>query len=519
MSDAAAPGSEPDSPGPAAPPPAIPAFGRRSQTSRVARPRATGPLRAYDEDEADELPDPRPDPRPGSQARAPQTSAQPQPSPQTGRYLREGIVAALRQPFLRSLLRVPLKKVAIWASFLGLLYALREFFGLIFLTFVISYISAAIVERISPHFTNRKVPVVLVFAAIIGAVAALGVATVPRAVQQGQHQLDKLRKIRDPKAFFERWLAHKLGAEPAPAQVAHGEALQPGPSEGVGAVGSALAAMPVATPTPAPSPAAGGAASKAEDAQEEVGLLVRIGRSLNDPEINRAAAETLSKAAQEYLIPNLKSLVTGIYGGVAYFIVALIFSFMIVWDLPRLAKGVEHMERSRLGDVWVEVAPSIATFFRLLGKAFEAQTMIALVNTAITALGMWFLDIPGVGFLAMIVFVCSFIPIVGMFISTIPICVVALQVEGGGAGLVLAVLVMIMVAHMIEAYLLNPRIYGFHMKLHPLAVLIVLYLGQHIFGVWGLVIGVPTATYVWRFLILGEEDPAGQDPAPALAPA
>ena len=425
----------------------------------------------------------------------------------TGRYLREGLVGALRQPFLRSLLKIPLKKVAIWVTFLGLIYALREFFGLIFLTFVISYISGTIVQRISPHFTNRKIPVVLVFSAIIGAVVSLGFLTIPRAVRQGEAQLAKMRKIKNFKTFLESEIASRFGAE-LPQQtpdVAPGPPRAGDPSAGVAAVGSALGGVvPSGTPPPVKE-------------APQLGLLQRARSFLNNPEINKAVAKWLAEVGQEYLLPNLKSAVQGIWGAAAYFIAALIFSFMIVWDLPRLAAGGGHLERSRLGDVWVEVAPSIATFFRLLGKAFEAQTVIALVNTLITAVGMYLLGIPGIPFLAGMVFVCSFIPIVGMFISTIPICLVALQV--GGVGLVAGVIAMVAVAHVLEAYVLNPRIYGYHMKLHPLAVLIVLYLGQHLFGVWGLVIGVPMATYVWRHLILGETD-VGVEPAePGVEPA
>lgn len=430
---------------------------------------------------------PTPTPAPSSAARA---------NSPTGRYLREGIVGALRQPFLRSLLKIPLKKVAIWASFLFLIYALRDFFGLIFLTFVISYISAAIVGRISPHFTNRKVPVVLVFSAIIGAVVSLGLMTVPRAVRQGEAQLEKLRKIKDFRGFLEAEIAKRFGAELPQPGATPGATPPAQPAAGVAEVGSALVGGPTPTPNATPPPT--------DEEEPQIGLLERARRVLNNPDVNQAVAKMLAKGGQEYLIPNLKSVVQGIWGGAAYFVAALIFSFMIVWDLPRLASGAGKMEQSRLGDVWVEVAPSIATFFRLLGKAFEAQTVIALVNTAITALGMWFLGIPGIPFLAVIVFVCSFIPIVGMFISTVPICIVALQV--GGFGLMFGVIIMVAVAHALEAYVLNPRIYGFHMKLHPLAVLIVLYLGQHLFGVWGLVIGVPMATYVWRHLIMGEAD-------------
>ena len=72
--------------------------------------------------------------------------------------------SALRTPFLKNLLRVPLKKIAIWAAFAGVLFALRDFFGLIFLTFVLAYITGSVVDRLDDHFSSRRVPILLVFA-------------------------------------------------------------------------------------------------------------------------------------------------------------------------------------------------------------------------------------------------------------------------------------------------------------------------------------------------------------------
>ncbi|KAK9818532.1 hypothetical protein WJX74_010769 [Apatococcus lobatus] len=60
----------------------------------------------------------------------------------------------------------------------------------------------------------------------------------------------------------------------------------------------------------------------------------------------------------------------------------------------------------------------------------DGHARIALVNTALTAMGMWVLMIPGTGLLSLFVFLCSFIPIAGCFISTVPIGFVALTEYG-----------------------------------------------------------------------------------------
>src|SRR5262249_2561783 len=160
----------------------------------------------------------------------------------------------------------------------------------------------------------------------------------------------------------------------------------------------------------------------------------------------------------------------GVWKGVVYLFLTIVFSLMIVWSLPDLSSGLSRLERSRLRDVYVEVAPSIGQFGRLLGRAFEAQTMIAAANTAITFSAMKILGIPGSFLLAVVVFLCSFIPVAGVWLSTAPIAIVGLLMPGGSLKVAFGVIVMVIIAHIIEAYILNPRIYGAHMKMNPVAV-------------------------------------------------
>lgn len=367
-----------------------------------------------------------------------------------------------RAPLLRPLLRLPLKKVAIWAAFGVLLWVLQDFFPLIFMTFVLSYISLNIVDRLTPHFSSRKIPVVLVFAAIVGAIVGFGFATVPRAVAQGREQIRRLAAVKDPKQFVEARVRTTLRNVPLLAPVAD--------------------------------------------------WLAQVG----DDEV--LTPETIGWARDKAL-DWLKGLLQSTWKAVVFTLLALLFSFMLVWDAPRIGAEMGRLRASRLGDFYDEVAPSIATFGRLLGRAFEAQTWIALVNTCLTAIGMSLLGVSGLGLLSVIVFLCSFIPIAGVFISTVPICLVALTQDGGSLGLVVGVVVMVVVVHIVEAYVLNPRIYGHHMKLHPLAVLVVLYLAEQIFGLMGLIIAVPLATYVWRHAVMGEMQTIQEPAAPASSAA
>jgi predicted PurR-regulated permease PerM len=187
------------------------------------------------------------------------------------------------------------------------------------------------------------------------------------------------------------------------------------------------------------------------------------------------------------------AVVNLLYRATATTLLALLFSYLILIDLNRIKAGISRLRTSRVGDFYEEAAQPIARFGILLGRAIEAQAAIAVVNTVLTLIGLLLLDIPLVAMLSVIVFVCSFVPVLGVFISTTPIVLVALNT--GGPALSLAAIALVIVIHAVEAYLLNPLIYGKHLKLNPVLTLIILYVGYHAFGLWGMLLGVPVARY------------------------
>ena len=60
---------------------------------------------------------------------------------------------------------------------------------------------------------------------------------------------------------------------------------------------------------------------------------------------------------------------------------------------------------------------------------------------------------------------------------------------------------LIVIIHSLETYVLNPQIYGHHMHMNPVLVLIVLTIFGKLFGVWGLILGIPIVNYVFRHAI------------------
>jgi len=183
-----------------------------------------------------------------------------------------------------------------------------------------------------------------------------------------------------------------------------------------------------------------------------------------------------------------------------HFILAVIFSFLILWDFDRFSREVRGLEDTRLRKVYRILAPRLREFGDILGRAFEAQIIIAWVNTFFTLIGLTFLGIPSKLFLSVFVFVCSFIPVLGVFISSAPICLLAYKADG--FILVFYSIILITIIHFIEAYILNPRIVGGHLSLHPFVAVSILVFSEYFFGIWGLLLGVPCAVFLFHALLV-----------------
>ncbi len=201
---------------------------------------------------------------------------------------------------------------------------------------------------------------------------------------------------------------------------------------------------------------------------------------------------------------------------ISWFFLALLFSFLIMLDLPRLVRSVRELRFTRLSSVYAATADSVILFAKVVGENFRAQIMISTVNTILTAIGLHILGIGGAVLLCTLVFICGLIPVLGVFISSVPILLMA--VNAGGITLSLWALGMIILIHLIEAYVLNPRIVSAIMHLNPVMTLIILYIAHSLIGLWGMLLGVPISVYIYRQLIIGLKPKSRRNPPTGLPP-
>ena len=375
------------------------------------------------------------------------------------------------------------QKVLTWLLLALLLWAVRGYFGLIFVVYVLTLLVLPAARAL--HRRMRMPERAALTAIYLAALLAMGVFVrfvTPMVVGEANHLVSNLGAIQNRLIVLNEHFEERYPDLQAPLLGYLRSSLQDDVRERFEKDLSAEAQR-----LGLPDEAVRSPTRWSEGAEDDA-----AGSQLVRFEQERLLGSLFDEATSQvrHLAP---SIVTGFYHGIATLALGLLFSFMILIDLQRLSQLVDSVQHSRLADFYRQTGPVIARLGRSISIAIRAQALIALANATLTTVGLAILGVPSIAMLAVIVFVCGFVPVIGTFVSTVPILLLA--INGGGAGLVLGVLAMIIVIHAVEAYLLNPLIYGAEFELNPVLTLIILFVAYHTFGVWGMLLGLPVARY------------------------
>jgi predicted PurR-regulated permease PerM len=134
--------------------------------------------------------------------------------------------------------------------------------------------------------------------------------------------------------------------------------------------------------------------------------------------------------------------------------------------------------------------------WHVLVSYMRGTVLIAAVHSLVIGLTLWILGVPLVIPLAAIVFLAAFVPLIGILVAGALAVAVTLGTKGWIAAVIL--LAVFLVEDQLDGHLLQPQVVGRIIRLHPLAVILVLAVGGVLAGVPGAVVAVPTAAAIAR---------------------
>ncbi|WP_309132503.1 AI-2E family transporter [Brevibacterium sp.] len=127
--------------------------------------------------------------------------------------------------------------------------------------------------------------------------------------------------------------------------------------------------------------------------------------------------------------------------------------------------------------------------WKSLVQYVRSQILVAGIDAIGIGIGAAFLGVPLVIPLTVLVFLSSFVPVVGAVASGVIAVLVALVSNGLGSALIM--LLVVVAVQQIEGQVLQPFIMGKAVSVHPLAVVLAVAAGAYLFGIVGALFAVP----------------------------
>ncbi len=121
---------------------------------------------------------------------------------------------------------------------------------------------------------------------------------------------------------------------------------------------------------------------------------------------------------------------------------------------------------------------------------------VAAIHAIVIGSALWVIGVPLLVPLVILVFLAAFVPLVGILVAGALAVAVTLGTKGWIAAVVLVVIFIL--ENQLESHLLQPLVVGRMVRLHPLAVILVLAVGGVVAGIPGAIVAVPVTAALVR---------------------
>lgn len=175
------------------------------------------------------------------------------------------------------------------------------------------------------------------------------------------------------------------------------------------------------------------------------------------------------------------------------FVLSFILSFFFMIEKKQMAEFSKLFLKSDFDWFFQDLYFFADKFVNTFGVVMEAQFFIAVVNTSITTICLALIGFHQLPSLAIMIFILSLVPVAGVIISCIPLSFIAYS--QGGINDVIYILAVIIVVHLFESYVLNPKFMSSKTDLPIFYTFVILLISERLFGVWGLIVGIPIFTF------------------------
>jgi len=196
------------------------------------------------------------------------------------------------------------------------------------------------------------------------------------------------------------------------------------------------------------------------------------------------------KSAVEGTVVTGSKIVVELLAGV---VLCFFVSFFLIKDGDRIWQWLTSRfqpERKRRADLAGGAAWQAVVYY------VRGTVAVAAIHAVVMGVTLTIIGAPLVAPLALLMFLAAFVPLVGVLAAGAIALLVVLATKGWIAAII--VLAVMIVMNQLEGHLLQPQVVGKMVRLHPLAVILVLAVGGVVAGIAGAVVAVPITAAITR---------------------
>ena len=195
-----------------------------------------------------------------------------------------------------------------------------------------------------------------------------------------------------------------------------------------------------------------------------------------------------AQSASSQLTSILVSSLTGTVSAIIDVIVVLVVAFWLLKDGEKLRAGLLGLVP---GSMRVNAEFALDSVGVVIGGYVRAQLVLALIIGTLAGVGCAIIGVPFPIVVAIAAGIFELIPIVGPFVGGAVAVLLALTVS---PSLALITVLLFIGIHILEGYILSPRIQAKFVQLHPLVALLALFAGIEVHGFLGAFFAIPIAS-------------------------
>ncbi len=202
--------------------------------------------------------------------------------------------------------------------------------------------------------------------------------------------------------------------------------------------------------------------------------------------------------ALETLLPDAKNLISTFVSGILDVMMGFVISVYLIFSKEKLLKKGKHLCYVFISEKWLN---RLIKLYRLINKVFKnfinSQIIEAVIIGVMCYVGCLILQIPYASTCAIIIGCTNIIPYFGPFFGT-AFCAILLLCESLSKSLLF--IVFGTVIQQIESNLIYPHVVGNSVGLSPLLVLFTVIVGGRLFGIAGMIFGLPVMSIIYELL-------------------